>query len=112
MGKSKSWPELGLITKNAIKDKDGNVVKDSKGETQYRLGFKLAENVTILVDGEPIELNKYRSGILTNPIDEVEGLFKNGAIDEADIEKRREIAKEAHKWLRYKIQLPPPRVDE
>lgn len=112
MSNSKKWPELGMITKNEIKDKEGNVVKNQQGEIQYRLGFKLADNVTVLVDGKPVELNKYRSGILTSPVDEVEGLFKNGAIGEDKIEKRREDAKNAHKWLRYKIQLPPPRVDE
>jgi len=110
--KNKGWPELGMIVKNTVKDKDGNVVKDSKGEPVTRLAFKLAENVTILVDGEPVTLNKYRTGILKSPVEEVEGLYKSGAIGDGDIEKRRESAKAAHTWLRYKVQLPPPKADQ
>ena len=108
--KTKGWPELGIITKNAVKDKDGNIVKNSKGETEYRLGFKLNEGVTVLVDGEPIKLNEYRSGLLSTPVEEVEKLYKNGAITDETIEARREQAKEQHAWLRYKIVLPPPRA--
>jgi hypothetical protein len=109
--KNKGWPELGIITKNVVKDKDGNVVKGSNGEAVYRLGFKLSENVTVLVDGQPVELNKYRSGLLTTPVDEIENLYKNGAIGDDKIEERRATAKEKHTWLRYKIQLPPPKAD-
>lgn len=107
--KKNKWPEIGIITKNTVKDKDGNVLKDKAGNPITKLGFKLAENVTILVDGQPIELNQYRSGILKTPVEEVEGLYKSGVIGDDKIEERREQAKNAHTWLRYKIQLPPPR---
>jgi len=110
--KNNSWPELGIITRNPQKDKDGNVLKDKAGNIIYKLGFKLADNVTVMVDGQVIELNKYRTGILKSPVEEVEGLIKNGAITEDKIESRRQTAKDAHDWLRYKIQLPPPRVEE
>lgn len=108
--KSKKWPELGIITKNVIKDKEGKVVTDSKGQPLTRLDFKVADNVTILVDGERVELNQYRSGTMVSPVDEVESLFKRGVIKEEEIETRREKAKETHSWLRYKVTLPPPRT--
>lgn len=107
--KSKGWPELGIITKNLAKDKEGNVIKDSNGNDVYRLSFKLADNITVLVDGEPVKLNEKRYGNLVTPVQEVEGLYKNGAIGDDKIEFRREKAKEVHSWLRYKVQLPPPR---
>jgi len=106
--KKKGWPELGIITKNPIKDKDGNVVKKA-GKVQYRLGFKLADDITVLRAGEPVALNEYRSGILTSPVDEVEKLIDLGYIEEDKAEERRDKAKEVHTWLRYKVQLPPPR---
>jgi bifunctional DNA-binding transcriptional regulator/antitoxin component of YhaV-PrlF toxin-antitoxin module len=112
MAKKKGgWPEIGVITKNAVKDKDGNVVKVN-GVVQTKLGFKFADNVEIFVDGQKIELNKYRSGVLKSPIEEVESLYKNGAISDGDIEERRSKAKEVNEWLRYKIQVPPARQDD
>ena len=107
--KTNKWPELGVITKNTKKDKAGNVVKDDKGNPVTTLGFKLADNVTILVDGKPVETSRY--GLLRTPQEEVEGLFKSGAIGDDKIEERREKANEIHSWLRYKITLPPPRTD-
>jgi hypothetical protein len=106
--KNNKWPEIGIITKNEKKDKDGNVVKDKQGNPVTVLGFKLADNVTILVDGKPVETSRY--GILTTPVDEVERLYKNGAIGDDKIEERRQSANTAYKWLRYKIQLPPPKA--
>lgn len=112
MAKKQKWPELGIITKNVVKDKDGNVVKDAKGNAVTKLGFKLADNVTILVDGQPVELNQYRSGTLKSPVDEVESLYQNGVIGDDEIEAKRAKAKETNEWLRYKISLPPPRSQD
>lgn len=111
MAKKNTWPEIMIITKNVVKDKQGNVVKDSKGQPVTKLGVKISENVTILVDGQEVKLNKYRSGVLKSPIEEVESLYKNGAIGDGDIEARRTKAKEVNEWLRYKVQLPPPQED-
>jgi len=107
--KSKKWPELGIIVKNQVKDKEGNPVIGKDGQPVYKLGFKLAENVTVLVDGEPVQLNKGRTGMLVSPVEEVDNLIKRGVIGEDKAESRREQAKEVNSWLRYKIQLPPPR---
>jgi hypothetical protein len=107
---SKKWPELGIITKNVKKDKNGNEVKDAQGNPVTVLGFKLADNVTILVDGQPVATSRY--GVMQTPMEEVEGLYKSGAIGDDTIEQRKEKAKEVYSWLRYKIQLPPPRATQ
>ena len=112
MSKNNRWPELGIITKNVVKDKEGNTLKDSSGNPVTRLDFKLNEDVTILYKGQPVTLNKYRTGRMVSPVDEVESLYKNGVIGDDVIEQRRETAKNAHTWLRYKIQLPPPRAGQ
>jgi hypothetical protein len=105
--KNNSWPEIGIITKNEVKDKDGNVVRDEKGNVVTKLGFRLAEGITILKDGQPVNTSGY--GVLKTPIEEVQSLIKNGVINESDSEKKLEAAKDIHTWLRYKIQLTPPR---
>ena len=112
--KTKAWPELGWIVKNPVQKfnketKEWEDVLDSNGRKQYRLSFKINEDVTILYKGEEVSLNKGRTGFCVNPVEEVEKLYDNGFIDEKDIETRREKAEDAHKWLRYKVQLPPPR---
>lgn len=105
MAKKNAWPELGIITKNQAKDKDGNLMVDSKGQPIYKVGFKFADNVTILVDGQPFDGSRY--GVLKTPVEEVESLYKAGQIEDAKIEARRQSAKEAYEWLRYKITIPP-----
>ena len=105
--KAKKWHELGIITKNVKKDKEGNVIKDKSGNAVTVLGFKLADNVTVLVDGQPVEVSRY--GQMATPIEEVENLYKRGFIGDDKIEERREKAKEVYNWLRYKIQLTPPK---
>lgn len=112
--KKKGWPELGMIVKNKVQKfnpdtKEWEDVLDQNGQNIYKLEFKLADGVTILVDGDPVALNKGRKGIMKTPQQEVEGLIKAGVITGDDVEKRRDSAKEANKWCRYKVQLPPPR---
>jgi len=111
--KKKGWPELGIITRNVVQKKDDNGnwvdVLDKNDKQQFKLGFKLADDITVLRGGEPVALNDSRTGILTDPVKEVENLYKLQFIDEDKIESRRESAKKAHNWLRYKVQLPPPR---
>jgi hypothetical protein len=111
--KNSGWPELGQIVKNSIqkRNEDGTYsdVLDANGNKQYKLSFKLAAGIGITLDGQQVRLNKGRTGMLKNPIEEIEGLYKAGQIDDDKIESRRESAKKAHSWLRYKVQLPPPR---
>lgn len=95
--KSKGWPTVGQIVEN----------KSKTGET-FR-SVKFAENVTILVDGQEIDMNKYRSGNLVSPTAEVERLIEIGAIQEKDQESRRESAAKVSSWLKYNIVVPPQR---
>lgn len=108
--KKSRWPELGIITKNEVKDKDGNVLKDDKGVALTRLSFKLSDEVYEVLRKAGLNVTKY--GILQTPIEEVDGLIKAGVITEDKIEERKQTAKDAHKWLRYKVNLPPPRAQE
>lgn len=95
----KGWPVLGMITKNKNK---------TTGDTF--LQFKLADNVTVLVDGKPVELNKYRTALMQTPVDRVERLIANGFVEEDKIEEKREEAQATHEWLRYEVILAPPKA--
>jgi translation initiation factor IF-2 len=105
--KKNKWLELGIITKNEVKDKQGNVLKNKDGSVITRLGVKLNEEVVEVLRKAGYDVTQY--GVLTTPIDEVERLIDNGAIGEDKAEDRRAKAKEVYSWLRYKIQLPPPK---
>jgi predicted transcriptional regulator len=97
MAKGKGWPVIGQIVENT--DKKGNKFRS----------VKIADNVTILVDGEEINMNQYRSGNLVSPVDEVEQLIERGVISEDKQEFRREKAQEVSSWLKYNIVVPPPK---
>lgn len=105
--KSKAWPELGIITKNPVKDKEGNILKDSNGQVLTKLGFKLNDDVTVFVKGVKVDTSGF--GVLKTPVEEVESLYKNGVLGDDVIEEKRQGAAEIYKWLRYKIQLTPPK---
>jgi len=90
-GKSKSWPKIGTIRKS---DKGSYI--------------KLESNVTILVDGEEVSLNEYRTVRLEDPRKKIEFLFENGHIDEKTYNTRLETLAE-NTWLRYELVVPPAR---
>jgi len=87
--KKKSWPKIGTLRKSDT----GSYIK-------------LEENVTILVDGEPISLNKTRTIQLQDPRAKLEQMFENGYINEKDYERRLETLSE-NQWLRYELVAPP-----
>ncbi len=89
--KSKGWPKIGTIRKN---DKGSYI--------------KLEANVTILVDGQPIDMNKQRVVRLEDPRKKVEGLRDRGFIDEAEADKRLEKLSEMT-WLKYEMIVAPDR---
>lgn len=89
--KKKSWPKIGTIRKSD----SGNYIK-------------LEENVSILVDGEPVELNRSRTVRLEDPRKKIEFLFEKGHIDEKTYNKRAEVLAE-NTWLRYELIVPPDR---
>lgn len=89
--KKKTWPKIGTLRKS---DK-GNYIK-------------LEDNVTILVDGEAVNLNDTRTVQLQDPRKKVEFLYENGHISEKDYNKRSEVLAE-NAWLRYELVVPPPR---
>lgn len=89
--KKKSWPRIGTIRKGD----SGSYIK-------------LEANVTILVDGKPVEMNASRTVRLENPRKKVESLLERGVISEADADKRLEKLAE-NAWLLYEMVVPPPK---
>lgn len=90
-GKSKSWPKIGTLRKSDT----GSYIK-------------LEDNVTILVDGKPIDMNDKKTVRLEDPRKKVEQLRERGIISEADADKRLERLSELS-WLRYELYCPPNR---
>ena len=89
--KNKGWPKIGTVRKG-----------------DYGSYIKLEENVTILVDGSPVEMNESRTVSLEDPRKKAEFFFENGHISEADFNKRMEVLAE-NSWLRYELVVPPTR---
>lgn len=90
--KKKGWPVVGTIRKG-----------------EYGSYIKLEDNVTILVDGEEVNLNAKRTCSLQCPVTRTENLIKNGYIKENEAESKLEKAKEIKEWLKYEIIANPPR---
>jgi len=107
MSKKSKWAELGIITKNPVLDKNKNEVKDQNGNVVTKLGFKLSDEIYEVLCKAGYNISQY--GVLKTPVEEVDGLIRAGAITEDKIEERKEKAKEVYSWLRYKVQLPPPK---
>lgn len=89
--KSKGWPVIGSLRKGD----NGSYIK-------------LADNVTVFVDGQPVALNSKKTVRLEDPRKKVEGLFERGHIDEKQRDSRLEKLAEMD-WLRYDLVVPPPR---
>ncbi len=89
--KSKGWPTIGSLRKGD----NGSYIK-------------LADNVTILVDGQPIDMNDKKTVRLEDPRKKVESLFERGHISEKQRDERLEKLA-AMEWLRYDLVVPPPK---
>lgn len=89
--KKASWPKIGTLR---------------KGDTGSYI--KLEENVTVLVDGKPVPLNKSRTVRLEDPRKKVTALMERGFITEAEADKRLEKLSE-NEWLRYELIVAPPK---
>ena len=89
--KSKGWPKIGTLRRGD----NGSYIK-------------LEDNVTILIDGKPVDMNQKKTVRLEDPRKKVEGLHERGFIDEAEKDKRLEKLAELE-WLRYELIVPPPR---
>lgn len=91
MSKKKAWPKVATLRKGD----SGSYIK-------------LEDNVTILVDGEAIELNDSRTLQLQDPRKKLDSLYENGYVNEKDYDRRREVLAE-NQWLRYEVVAPPKR---
>lgn len=87
--KSKSWPEIGQLRKGD----SGSYIK-------------LNDNVTILVDGQPVDMNDKRIVRLEDPRAKVEALASRGFITEAEADSRLEKLS-GMSWLRYSLVISP-----
>lgn len=96
----KGWPQVGSI----------RVGKNKETNENYTY-MKLADNVEILVDGEKITLNKFRTLRFERPTDKVNQLRDKGIIDEKTAEQRLEKLAEMP-WLKYDVVAAPPKDNE
>lgn len=87
--KKKGWPVVGTLR---------------KGDTGSYI--KLADNVQILVDGQPVEMNDKRIVRLEDPRKKVEAMAAKGFITEAEADTRLEKLS-GMEWLRYELVLAP-----
>lgn len=88
--KSKSWPRIGSLRRG----ENGSYIK-------------LEANVTILVDGQPIEMNEARVVRLDDPRASVERMRDAGHIDEKTADQRLEKLASIP-WLKYDLIVAPP----
>lgn len=89
-GKKTGWPKVGSIRRS----------KDGKNY------MKVEPNVTMFVDGVPVEFNEHRIIQLQDPLEKIDTLEKNGYLDAATAtERRTQLA--AMDWLRYECVVPP-----
>ena len=91
--KSGQWADLGTVRQR--KNKDGNLVS-------Y---IVLNEGVTVTVQGKEIDLGKYRTVSLVNPMNALDALLEGGHISESEHENRAKFLKD--KMVKYKITVPP-----
>ena len=87
--KNKSWPKIGTLRKG---DRGSYI--------------KLEDNVSVLVDGETVDLNDSRTVSLQDPRKQLDFFYENGYINEKDYNKRSETLAETT-WLRYDLVVPP-----
>lgn len=106
MAKAK-WLDLGVITKNEVKGKDGKVLLGDDGKPVTELGFRISKEVHEVLTKAGYNISEF--GKMKTPQQEVEGLIKAGFIKEEEVEERRSKAVQTNSWLRYKVQVPPPR---
>lgn len=84
--------------------KIGEVKKGKEGKNNY---IKFEKNVSFKTADGDFVANKDNAATLTDPVQEVERLYKNGVIDEKKYESRLNAAKNASKWLLYTVSLSP-----
>lgn len=87
--KRKGWPKIGTLR---------------RGDTGSYI--KIEPNVTILVDGQAIDMNKSRTVRLEDPRKKVATLLERGHINEAEHDKRMESLAN-NEWLRYELVVAP-----
>lgn len=104
MANKKKWLELGNLIRNTT-DREGKPIA-AKDQRTY---LKLSDEVFKVLKDAGYDVGQVAQ--LSTPVENVERLIKAGVIEEGKVESRREAAKGASSWLKYIVQLPPPRVD-
>ena len=88
--KKKGWPKIGTLRKN---DKGFHYIK-------------LEDDVKLIVNGETVDLNDYRTLRLQDPRETAKFMHERGIITEKQLDERLETLAE-NSWLRYEIVAPP-----
>lgn len=92
--KKPSWPELGTLRKN-------------KSGKSY---IVLNKDVEITVNGQKVDLGKFRSVQLVDPTAGVDALLEGGYITEKDHAERLSAIEE--RSIKYKLVVPPEKTEE
>lgn len=101
--KNKGWLKLGQLIRNET-DREGNPIAKADQKTY----LKLSDDAHAALTAAGFNVGK--NGVLVTPVDEVENLIKAGQIPEDKVEERRAAATQVSSWLRFNIQVPPPRA--
>jgi|CXWL01.1.fsa_nt_gi hypothetical protein len=92
------WSELGTVRQRL--SKDGKKVN-------YLV---LNKNVTILVEGEEVDLGTFRTVSFMDPQAGLDSLLSGGHIDQDEYDKR--ISFNEEKGVKYRLTVPPVKNDE
>lgn len=92
-----NWFNLGTLRSKEVETQDGDTVRKS--------WIVLDKNVTILVDGEEVNLGDYRTVKLIDPRPGLDSALENGSIDEG---KHKELVNGYdERNVVYKLTVPP-----
>lgn len=113
---SAKWNDVGTIRIKRVEDESGNPVLDDDGNEQFRKNFVFDRTVKIMigrfdktanavVDFKEIDLGKYRTAKLMDPMVSLNNLKSAGYLDDNQLKER--VRKNDEKGVKYSVLIPP-----
>ena len=103
--KTKERPEFKAIVGKSNYPTIGKILNNKEGG----VFAVLADNVTLLIDGEEFPLTDGRYINLVKPTEHLKFRIDNGYIKEDDIERITDAVKASEKVVRYEMQVVSPK---